>query len=109
MQRIIDAGDNHEDEDAEEGLSSIEEILGSRTQKKPQSIPLIREMDKMLGLVKDENNEIPLGIQSELENKRGDEIPPPIDEISISGFETDGRKNRTRRTNTPNTNPTNTG
>jgi hypothetical protein len=34
-----------------------------------------------------------LGIQSWAnlyENKRGDEIPPPIDEISISGFEADG-------------------
>jgi hypothetical protein len=42
MQRIIDAGDNHEDEDAE-GLSSIEEILGSRTQKSPKAYPNYRD------------------------------------------------------------------
>jgi hypothetical protein len=62
MQRIIDAGDNHEDEDAE-GLSSIEEILGSRTPKKPKAYPNYRD-GQNAGTRKDENNEIPLGIQS---------------------------------------------
>jgi hypothetical protein len=77
MQRIIDAGDNHEDEDAEEGLSSIEEILGSP--KKAPKHTLIIEMDKMLGLVKTKIMKFPkFRVERTYTKINGDEYLHPL-------------------------------